>query len=216
MGDPYQVLGVSPSAADDEIKTAYRELARKYHPDGYADNPLADLAAEKMKEVNEAYDQITASRRGNGGPGNAGNSYGSTGYNGHSGYSGSQFSDIRRLIASRRITEAEELLDGIPGHMRDAEWHFLKGSVQYTRGWLDEAYEHFATACQMNPGNPEYRATFNQIQWQRQTGRPSGYRTYDRAPRGGGGGCNACDVCTTLYCADCCCECMGGDLIRCC
>ena len=62
MSDPYRVLGVSPSASDDEIKKAYRDLARKYHPDNYHDNPLADLAQEKMKEINEAYDLITKQR----------------------------------------------------------------------------------------------------------------------------------------------------------
>ena len=69
MRDPYEVLGVSPNASDEEIKRAYRELARKYHPDNYQNNPLADLAEEKMKEVNEAYDAITKSRSGGGAPG---------------------------------------------------------------------------------------------------------------------------------------------------
>ena len=63
MTDPYQVLGVSPNASDEQIKNAYRELARKYHPDNYANNPLADLAQEKMKEINEAYDQIQRQRK---------------------------------------------------------------------------------------------------------------------------------------------------------
>ena len=67
MKDPYSVLGVSQSASDDEIKKAYRELARKYHPDNYQNNPLADLAEEKMKEINEAYDAITKQRTGGGG-----------------------------------------------------------------------------------------------------------------------------------------------------
>ena len=62
MNDPYAVLGVSPSASDEEIKRAYRELVKKYHPDNYANNPLADLAEAKMKEVNEAYDAIVKSR----------------------------------------------------------------------------------------------------------------------------------------------------------
>jgi len=203
MTDPYQVLGVSPGASDDEVKSAYRELARKYHPDSYEGNPLSDLAEEKMKEINEAYDQIMSMRRG----GNA-----SGGNGGHA--SGSQFLDVRRLINSRRITEAEELLDGVPRHMRDAEWHFLKGTVQHTRGWLEEAYENISRACAMNPQNPEYQAGKNQLLWQRQNGRPAGRAVY---PGGmNAGGCNMCDICATLYCADCCCECMGGDLIRCC
>ena len=64
MNDPYSVLGVSSNASDEEIKRAYRELARKYHPDNYQNNPLADLAEEKMKEINEAYDAITKMRSG--------------------------------------------------------------------------------------------------------------------------------------------------------
>ena len=67
MNDPYSVLGVSPNASDEEIKKAYRELARKYHPDNYQNNPLADLAEEKMKEINEAYETITKQRSGGGG-----------------------------------------------------------------------------------------------------------------------------------------------------
>ena len=64
MTDPYKVLGVSPSATDEEVKDAYRKLAKKYHPDQYADSPLKDLADEKLKEINEAYDTITAQRKG--------------------------------------------------------------------------------------------------------------------------------------------------------
>ena len=60
--NPYDVLGVSPSASDDEIKKAYRDLTRKYHPDANVDNPLADLAEEKFKEVQEAYDTIMHER----------------------------------------------------------------------------------------------------------------------------------------------------------
>ena len=75
MADPYQVLGISSNATDDEVKNAYRQLARKYHPDNYVDNPLADLATEKMKEINEAYDEIQRRRRG-GGQGPASQSYG--------------------------------------------------------------------------------------------------------------------------------------------
>ena len=64
MNDPYQVLGVPETATDEDIKKAYRNLARKYHPDNYHDNPLADLAQEKMKEINAAYEEITKARSG--------------------------------------------------------------------------------------------------------------------------------------------------------
>ena len=72
MSDPYKALGVSPSATDEEVKEAYRSLAKKYHPDQYADSPLKELADEKMKEINEAYDAITAQRKAGSGQGRAG------------------------------------------------------------------------------------------------------------------------------------------------
>ncbi len=193
MNDPYKVLGISPDASDDQVKAAYREMARKYHPDQYGDNPLSDLAQEKMQEINEAYDSIVKMRK-EGGQGN---------YN-RSG----RYADIRRMVTEGRIEDADTLLGGIPAVTRDAEWHFLKGSVLYKRGWLEDAYQHFSTACRMDPTNAEYRAAFNQMSRGRQTG------TYTNAPTGSG--CSACDVCNTLICADCCCECMGGDLISCC
>lgn len=63
MNNPYEVLGVSENASDEEIKAAYRKLAKKYHPDNYADSPLADVAEQKMKEINEAYDTINQLRQ---------------------------------------------------------------------------------------------------------------------------------------------------------
>ena len=204
--DPYAVLGVSPNATDDEIKSAYRALARKYHPDNYQNNPLADLAQEKMQEINDAYDAIIKMRKGTSSGNSAGNSAG--GYGGS--YQGSgRYADVRLMIQQNRLADAEMLLDGVQGNARDAEWFFLKGSVLYKKGWLEEATRHFETACRMDPGNMEYRQALNRMQYNRQTG---GYRT------GGdiGEGCSGCDVCSSLLCADCCCECMGGDLIRCC
>lgn len=198
MTDPYKVLGVSPSASDEEIKKAYRELARKYHPDNYQNDPLSDLAEEKMKEITGAYDQIMDMRRGSGtNPSNPG-SYG------EGGSSSSQFSDVRRMINNNRISEAEEILDGVPQGSRDAEWYFLKGSVFYTRGWLDEAYRHFDKASQMNPENAEYRMALQQMGWQRANGTNPG------AMPPGGMMCSPCNFCTSMMCADCCCQCMGG------
>lgn len=208
MGDPYQVLGVSPSATDEQIKDAYRKLAKKYHPDQYAESPLKDLADEKMKEINEAYDTITAQRK-NAGAGQ-GAAYG--GYYNVGGRPNSGFQDVRSLIMSGRVADAEQILNGVPAERRNAEWYFLKGSVLYRRGWLEEAKDHFSRACQMDPGNAEYSAALNQAM-QQGSGMYGGYYA------GGGmhhNDCNTCDLCSSLMIADCCCECMGGDLIPCC
>ena len=224
MTDPYQVLGVSPSATDEQIKNAYRELARKYHPDNYANNPLADLAQEKMKEINEAYDQIQRQRKqqqsSRSGQGYSQGGYSQSGYSrGYAGQrsyagGGSQFADIRQPLNANRVSDAEELLEGIPQGRRDAEWYFLRGRVFYVRGWLDQAYNYYVRANQMSPGNAEYQTALNQLMWQRNTGRPAGgYGDYRNVQTGGASGC---DMCMGLICADTCCECMGGDLISCC
>ncbi|MEG1426378.1 MAG: DnaJ domain-containing protein [Oscillospiraceae bacterium] len=210
MTDPYKVLGVSPNAKDDEIKDAYRKLAKKYHPDQYSGSPLADLADEKMKEINEAYDEVVAQRKNKTTGGYAGSAGGYYGYNNAA---SSGFADVRNFINSGRIADAEQILNGVPTEKRNAEWHFLKGSVLFRRGWLEEAKEHFSQACQMDPGNMEYRAAMNQSMNQR-SGAYGGFNP--NANNGNVGGCNSCDMCSSLMCADCCCECMGGDLIRCC
>lgn len=210
MTDPYKVLGISPNASEEEVKAAYKALAKKYHPDNYANNPLSDLASEKMQEINEAYDTIIKNLRSGGGyaGANAG------GYGGGA-TSSSQFADIRRMVQQGRVIEAEELLDGVPQGQRDAEWNFLKGSVLYARGWLDDALQYINAACRMNPNNPEYRAALNQMMYKRGGGMNGGYNT-QMGGAGGAGGCSSCDLCAGLCCADSCCECMGGDLCTCC
>ena len=224
MGDPYKILGVSADATEEQVKAAYRELAKKYHPDNYADSPLADLATEKMQEINEAYDTVIQNIRNrksgsysNASYGNA--SYGSyrqAGYNSYqSQYGASSFSDIRQMIQQRRLAEAEELLDGTPAASRDAEWYFLKGTIYYQRGWLDDAMNYFSSACKMNPNNPEYQAALNRMMWQQQGHTGSRNGNYRNAGNYGCAG-DPCDCCSSMICADCCCECMGGDLIPCC
>ncbi|HHZ06239.1 MAG TPA: DnaJ domain-containing protein [Clostridiales bacterium] len=203
MTDPYVTLGVSPSASDDEIKTAYRNLAKKYHPDNYTDSPLSDMASEKMKEINEAYDAIQSQRR----QGNAGGGYS----NSYTAQGSSRFRDVRMFIKNGRIADADQILSGIPVTGRDAEWYFLKGTILYRKGWTEEAYSHFQTACNMDPGNMEYRGALNQVN-SRRTGNYGGYNTTNV----NNAGCSGCDICSGLCCADCCCECMGGDLIPCC
>lgn len=201
--DPYKVLGVSRDATDDEIKKAYRELAKKYHPDNYANSPLSEVAEEKMKEINEAYDEIQRQRSSAQSGG-----YGSSQSSGRT-YTG-EFIRIRELINEGRYSEAQIMLGSVAQSDRNAEWNFLKGCVLVQMGWYFDAQKYFETACYMDPSNAEYRAALDSIRnSSSQYGR--GYRT-----NAGGGECSACDLCQTLICADCLCECCGGDLIRCC
>ena len=198
MTDPYKVLGISPGASDDEVKEAYRRLARKYHPDNYVNNPLSDLATEKMKEINEAYDEIQRQRKGSASAGGYRQSYSSGGYQQSYSSGSSQFADIRRLINLNRLGDAEELLDGIATGQRNAEWNYLKGIVNYRKGWLDNAVTYLSNACNMEPGNMEYRSTLNRLLQQQ-----NGYT-------GQSAGSSVCEVCASLYCANLCCNCMGG------
>ena len=201
MRDPYEVLGVKPGASEEEIKRAYRDLARKYHPDNYADNPLADLAQEKMKEINEAYEALTKGGGSTGG----GQDYARQSRGGYSGGSTNPtYAAIRQNINMGNIVVAEQQLNAIA--TRDAEWYFLSGAVAYRKGWMDEARRNYEIACQMAPNNLEYQQALRMFS--------AGGNPYRR--NYAGGGMSGCDMCSTLICADCCCESMGGDLIPCC
>lgn len=197
--DPYKVLGVSPSATDAEIKTAYRNLAKKYHPDRYKGHELEDLAGEKLKAINEAYDIIQKERQS--GYGRASEGFNSS-YSGSS-YSGSsEFADIRSAIQMGDLTRAESMLDGISN--RSAEWHFLKGMVLLRRGWYDGARQHFSTAVSMDPGNMEYANAYNTMNRS-----ASGYGQTFYGTQTPGQSMDMCNLCSACLCADCCCE-MGN------
>jgi hypothetical protein len=120
-----------------------------------------------------------------------------------------KFTLIRNCINARNISEAERLLAEIEDADRGAEWHFLMGCVQMYKGFYVDAQYSFDTAYRMEPTNNEYW-TFKEKMHQRAGSFGGGYQT------GRSAGCCDCDMCSTLICADCCCECMGGDLIPCC
>lgn len=199
MKDPYEVLGVSRDASDSDIKRAYRELAKKYHPDNYQDSPLSDLADEKMKEVNEAYDYIMNSRK-SGNTGAGGSGY--TNYNSYSNTS-SHYANVRVMIQQNRLDEAERILDSESGE-HSAEWYFLRGMCYFRRGWAQQAMQYFQRACQMEPNNMEYRQALENMT--RQQG--FGYGGYNTGNMNGGSDCSICDICAGVMCMDC--LCRGG------
>ena len=205
MNDPYEVLGVPRTATDEEIKKAYRNLARKYHPDNYHDSPLADLAQEKMKEINAAYEQITKERSGRG---SASGGYRQSTYGGYGSQSyagGTVLQQVRYAIQIGDLSRAEALLAGYSDH--NAEWNFLKGAVCYRRGWMDEAKRYYQTACQMDPGNAEYRQALEFME----RGTQSAYH-----PNGTPFGTDLCggNPCLTLCCLYSLCN--GGGYVLCC
>lgn len=203
--DPYKLLGVDRNASNEEIKKKYHVLVKKYHPDQHRNNPLGDLAGEKLKEINQAYDTIMKERQGSGGYGGYGSSY--SGGGGGS-YGGSDdFMRVRSLIQAGNITQAEAILDGMSA--RPAEWHYLKGIVLLRKGWYDGARQHFQTAYNMEPGNPEYANAFNQLNNQ-----SGGYQNFYGNNRTTGDNC--CSTCCCALGLDSCCECFGGDCIPCC
>lgn len=210
MNDPYSVLGVDPSASDEEVKSAYRKLARKYHPDNYVDNPLADLAEEKMKEINEAYEFVTKQRAGGGGYQSRGSSGSYNAYQSQPNYGYQQAyqqnyqqgyqtagarNDIRDAINRGDLNRAEQLLKEMSP--RNAEWYFLSGTIAYRKGWLDEALNNYQMAVQLDGNNMEYRQALAMMQ----SAGPA-YRTQYST------GMSSMDCCTALLCLNC--LCGGG------
>lgn len=187
MDDPYKVLGVSPDASDEEIKKAYRRLAKQYHPDR---NPGDAEAAKKMQQINDAYDQIknpekarqSTASQGYGGYGNYGGygSYGGYGQ-GHTYTSAEQYRQAAyTYIRFGQYQEALRTLSAVQD--RDAQWYYLSALANDGLGNQVTALEHIRRAVSMEPDNAEYLETLNAIEnggatYRRQAGSFRGFNT---------------------------------------
>ncbi|MBD7912416.1 MULTISPECIES: J domain-containing protein [Clostridium] len=201
--NPYEVLGIKPGASQEEIKSAYRKLVKQYHPDQFTDNPLQELAQEKLAEVNEAYRILSS---GNGNSNNYSSNSGSSSSYTNSGNYSQELAQARACLQRRDTRGAEAILNRVTD--RSAEWYYLMGVVHMNKGWYDSALQNIRTASNMDPNNFEYKQTLQQLNSRTMNyGNP--YRTTQSSP-------NACDCCINLWCLDSICECMGGDLIGCC
>ncbi|MBN7774625.1 J domain-containing protein [Clostridium aminobutyricum] len=195
MNNPYEVLGVRQNASEEEIKAAYRELVKKYHPDKYQNNPLSDLAEEKLQEVNEAYEALMKNQ------GTSNNNYHYNNNQGATKQSSPEYNSIRGSIDSGNLEFAEQKLNQMTN--RDAEWHFLSGMISYKRGWYDDAVNKIQTAVSMSPNNFEYQSALRTIL--------NSGRMYQNQAYGRGYNSNEdmmCKMCQLYLCADCLCDCI--------
>ena len=194
MADPYQILGVDRNASDEEIKRAYRKLAKKYHPDA---NPGDESAAKKMQEINDAYDRIKNPEK-NQGPGGGsqgynpyGQGYGSYGYGPFGGYyqqqnrsynqkyADSHLQAAYNYILYRRYREALNVLAQFEG-VKGAEWYYLSALANQGVGNQVTALEHMRKAVSMDPGNQEYLNALDRMEhggdaYRRQAGNFQGF-----------------------------------------
>jgi molecular chaperone DnaJ len=163
--DPYKVLGVNRNTTMEEIRAAYLALVKKYHPDKYQDAALKELAEERLKEINEAYDLLT--RQGTSAFARTGASsssgYGYSGQGGsYSGPNAAEFSLARALINANDLEGSKRVLDSI--QTRNAEWYYLCGEASLGLGNRIAALNYARQAVSMNPNNFEYSALLSRLE----------------------------------------------------
>ncbi|MCD7817502.1 MAG: DnaJ domain-containing protein [Lachnospiraceae bacterium] len=229
MKDPYEVLGVSRNASEEEVKKAYRKLSRQYHPDANINNPNKAQAEEKFKEVQQAYQQIMYEKEH--GPGSyeakqggasssSGGGYSGSygGYGGYGGYgrsyggsSGSSSDDdpylraAENYIRSRHFDEALNVLNGI--QKRNARWYYLSALANSGRGNNVLALDHAQKAVQMEPNNLQYRQLLSEMEGGGRRYQSMG-EEYGNPMSNGGNYCTR--LCLAWMICSCCCGGGGG------
>lgn len=207
--NPYDVLGVDPSASDDEVKRAYRKLSRKYHPDANINNPNKEQAEAKFKEVQAAYTQIMKMREQGTSykydPFGYGGTYGGQHTDASSGYTAEEAAKMQaavNYINNQYYREALNVLNDISN--RNAKWYYCSAIANMGIGNNVNALEHAKRAVDMEPGNPMYMQLLQRLQyngqWYQQRGEQYGGTVFDMSD-------NWClkIICLNMFC-NCCCR----------
>lgn len=206
--NPFVVLGVDKDATQAEVQMAYERLRDEYRMAIHSEGDEGKKAAKKLSELEDAYREAMETLS-----------------------AGAEIRDIYTHIADllkkKDLDGAQAALDKVSE--RDAEWHYYQSAVYHGKGWNYEAKAQLEMAINMDPDNQKYKDTLERMKGHesgayggagQQGGATGGdprrsYDTYEGMQQGRRGA-SAGDCCASLICADCCCECMGGDLIRCC
>ena len=218
--NPFVILGVSENASKEELYNAYRNMRVKYESLRFEPGDVGSDACAKLEEIDTAYNDAmeilekkTSSQ----------SDYGDY----RTQYTEQLLDEADKAIREGNLDLAQNKLDDCT--TRTAKWHYLQSAIFYRKNWVSDAFKQLELACNMEPGNQKYRDakikmeqnlkanTTNQENsfYNNGTRQERSYadsRNYNTRQRG----CTACDVCNGLICADCCCECFGGDLISCC
>lgn len=210
--NPFVILGVDKNATQSEILEAYKQKRAYYQAHVFDEGESGAQAASMLNQLDDAYQQAmemaveSATVTGEG---------------------ESAYEQVKQAIRSKDIETAQKLLDDMS--YRGAEWHYYQSVVFYEKNWLNDTKKQLEIALQMDPQNEKYQHALDNLKK-----KIDGLRPYDK--EGAQGAYNAdstqtdrtytqrdgavadgiCSACQALWCADCCCECMGGDLIRCC
>lgn len=210
--NPFVILGVDKNATQSEILEAYKQKRAYYQAHVFDEGESGAQAASMLNQLDDAYQQAmemaveSATVTGEG---------------------ESAYEQVKQAIRSKDIETAQKLLDDMS--YRGAEWHYYQSVVFYEKNWLNDTKKQLEIALQMEPQNEKYQRALDNLKKKIDGSRPYDKegaqdvynadstqtdRTYTQ--RDGAVADGLCTACQALWCADCCCECMGGDLIRCC
>jgi len=212
--NPFNVLQVREGATQSEINDAYKKLKAEYSERRFLPGREGADACRRLEEIEEAYREATQQIT---------DSYNISG--------GHKYQDVEDAIREENIEYAQTLLDNMAS--RDAEWNYYQAIVFYKKNWHNEAIKQLQMAVASDPHNANYRDSLNELQNAMLFGGASNPRGSFYGEKSSGEGqqrsyrdrppqqeqpycCTPCGMCQGLLCADCCCECMGGDLISCC
>ena len=211
--NPFVILGVDKNASQSEILEAYKQKRAYYQQHVFDEGESGTQAASMLNQLDEAYQQAmeialeSATVTGEG---------------------ESAYEAVKQAIRAKDVENAQRLLDNMS--YRGAEWHYYQSVVFYEKNWLNDTKKQLEIAIQMEPQNEKYQRALDNLKKKIDGSRPydkegsQGVYTNTEPPhtarpysqREASAADGMCTACQTLICADCCCECMGGDLIRCC